>query len=111
VTELILEDCRVDLIRQRVFRGTQSVGLTTMERRLLECLACHVNEIMTRETLLEEVWEYSASARTNTVRTTVNRLRAKIERDASTPVHLQTVRGKGYRLMCDLPEMGRPRVP
>jgi len=97
-----LQDCRVDLTRQRVIRGDVSISLTTMERRLLEYLINHVNEVVTREALLENVWEYSASAQTHTVRTTVNRLRAKIERDPSDPVHLQTIRGTGYQLHCEV---------
>ena len=103
VAELLLQDCRVDLARQRVLRGDVSIGLTTIQPRLLEYLVEYANEVVTRETLLEEVWEYSAAAQTNTVRTTVNRLRAKIERDAAAPVHLQTVRGKGYQLHCEVP--------
>ena len=109
MTDLVLEDCRVDLLRQRVYRGDESVGLTTMERRLLAYLVRHANQVVARETLLEEVWEYSGAARTHTVRTTVNRLRAKIEPEPSTPTHLQTVRGQGYLLRCEVQE-AKPEV-
>jgi len=74
-----------------------------MERRLLEYMARRCNETISREELLSEVWEYAATSNTHTVRTTVNRLRAKIEKDPSNPLILTTVRGKGYQLALDEP--------
>ena len=99
MNELVLDDCHVDLLRQRVTRGEESWPLTTMERRLLAHLGARPNTLVSRDELLQEVWEYGPGVRTHTVRTTVNRLRAKLERDPSSPRHLQTVRGRGYRLI------------
>lgn len=104
MTMLTLDACTVDLSKQRVIRGDDTVGLTTMERRLLTYLLERPDEVVSRSALLEDVWEYGPNVRTHTVRTTVNRLRTKIEHDSSSPTHLLTIRGQGYRLVCPRPE-------
>jgi DNA-binding winged helix-turn-helix (wHTH) protein len=74
------------------------VALTDQEWRLVEHLARHVGQAVSREALLAEVWSYHRDVRTRTVDTTVARLRSKIEEQPSSPVHLVTVYGFGYRL-------------
>jgi two-component system phosphate regulon response regulator OmpR len=60
-------------------------------------LAEHAGETVTRETLAGP----GVAGNERTIDVQVNRLRHKIERDPANPLHLQTVRGLGYRLIID----------
>ena len=71
--------------------------LTPKEFDLLWFLASHPGKVFSRETLMERVWGYQAAYDTGTVTVHVRRLREKIEPDPTTPAHLQTVWGIGYR--------------
>jgi DNA-binding response OmpR family regulator len=75
------------------------VHLTRTEFRLLCELAARPGRVFTREVLLESVWGYDYIADSKLVDVHVYRLRTKIERDASTPTHLVTVRGLGYKVV------------
>lgn len=79
-------------------RGADEVALTAMEFRLLVELSRHLGQMLSRPQLLERVWGYQSSGDDRLVDVTVRRLRVKIERDASQPQLLVTVRGLGYRL-------------
>lgn len=74
------------------------VQLTTTEFRVLEHLAEHLGEVVTREALLEHVWGYDPVGDARLVDVHVSRLRSKIEIDPSKPRHVLTVRGLGYKL-------------
>jgi YD repeat-containing protein len=82
-----------------VLRSGEPVALTTTERRLLEQLADHVGEPVTRETLLAEVWGYDYFGDGRLVDVHMSRLRGKIELDPGNPRHVLTVRGVGYKLV------------
>jgi YD repeat-containing protein len=82
-----------------VLRSGEPVALTTTERRLLEQLADHVGEPVTRETLLAEVWGYDYFGDGRLVDVHMSRLRGKIEPDPGNPRHVLTVRGVGYKLV------------
>jgi two-component system phosphate regulon response regulator OmpR len=73
------------------------IRLTDREREMLRMLAAQPGETVSREALAGT----GAPANERTVDVQVNRLRRKIERDPANPVHLQTVRGIGYRLLAD----------
>ncbi len=72
------------------------VALTVREFDLLAFLVHHPGEVFRREDLLRRVWGYTFGD-TSTVTVHVRRLREKIERDPSAPVHVVTVWGVGYR--------------
>lgn len=93
-----LEDGWVELDAGVVRRGDDAVGLTSIELRLLSFLAGRLGEVVGRDELLQEVWEYRAGVRSRTIDNTVRRIREKIERDPSAPVHLHVVYGRGLRL-------------
>lgn len=95
-----LVDRRVDLVRQVVVLGDgTTVSLTTREAELLAYLAARPDDDVSREELLDQVWSYRASYATRAVDVTMRRLRAKIEPDPQTPVHLISVHGVGYRFV------------
>jgi len=96
---LILEDgVEVDLALLEIRAPAVRARLTTREAELLEYLFERQDRIVTREELLVDVWHYSPRVRTRAVDHTINRLRKKLEQDASVPRHLLTTYGKGYVL-------------
>lgn len=74
-----------------------TLDLTATEFELLYHLASHPNQVFTRSQLLESVWGYHHSGYEHTVNSHINRLRAKIESDATSPQIVQTVWGVGYK--------------
>jgi DNA-binding response OmpR family regulator len=72
--------------------------LTATEFRLLLELARRPGQVFTREVLLERVWGYEYLGDSRLVDIAVQRLRAKVEPDPSSPRLITTVRGVGYRL-------------
>lgn len=95
-----LADRRVDLVRQLVlFPSGRTASLTTREAQLLAHLFERAEQDVTREELLEQVWNYRASYATRAVDVTMRRLRSKVEPDPQSPVHLISVHGVGYRFV------------
>lgn len=70
---------------------------------MLWCLLLHAGTPVDRALLLQQVWGYAAGVDSRTVETTIARIRRKIEPDPAHPVHLLTLRGRGYQL--DLPRL------
>ena len=88
----------VDLDRRHVLRGEVVVELTRLEFDLLAFLVANPNRVVSREELLQSVWDSSAEWQDPaTVTVHVRRLRQKLERDPSEPDHILTVYGVGYR--------------
>lgn len=83
--------------REATVAGT-TVQLTPTESRLLYALAANLGQTVTTETLLARGWAETEDADRTYVWVTMRRLRQKVEVDANHPVHIQTVRGVGYRL-------------
>jgi DNA-binding response OmpR family regulator len=100
VDELELPEGRVDFARCEIqFADGQRVELSEREQQLLRYLACHTGRAVTREELLENVWQIDArGVSTRTVDMLVARLREKLRDDAEEPRVLVTVRGRGYML-------------
>ncbi|HET6377921.1 MAG TPA: response regulator transcription factor [Methylocella sp.] len=86
-----------DLVRGELRQRGEVIRLTEREREMLRLLAENAGETIPRDVLAGP----GAAANERTVDVQVNRLRRKIERDPSNPVHLQTSRGAGYRLLVD----------
>lgn len=72
-------------------------SLTPTETKLLAYLVSLDGAVASQRDLLREVWGYRGGVISRTVKTTMGRLRAKVERDAGNPDHLMTVVGAGYR--------------
>lgn len=96
---LVYEGLRLDLLLGQVHRDGHTEDLSTMEVRLVAWLHGHADGWVTNEELLRHVWGYAPAARSHTVRTTVSRLRAKIEVDPKLPRVLLSETGRGYRLV------------
>lgn len=88
----------LDLSRGCLLRDGRQVHLRPMEFRLLEAMARHPGRAYTRGELLDRVWGPGHEGNPRTVDVHIRWLRAKVERDPDAPLHLVTVRGRGYRL-------------
>lgn len=76
----------------------QDIELTSTEFELLSFLGKHPDQVFSRSQLLDSVWGYHHSGYEHTVNSHINRLRSKLENDATTPKIIQTVWGVGYKL-------------
>jgi two-component system, OmpR family, response regulator MtrA len=81
-----------------VRRDGQELALTRTEFRLLCELAQHAGIVLSREQLLERVWDYDYFGDTRLVDAHIRRLRTKVEQDPSDPKVIVTVRGLGYKI-------------
>lgn len=81
----------------KVYRADTEVTLTAMEYRLLLTLLTNQGTILTRNNLLEHIWDVDGNfVDDNTLSVYIKRLRDKLEEDASHPQIIKTVRGRGY---------------
>ena len=80
-----------------------TIHLTVMEAELLRHLIRNQGKVVSRKSILEEVWGLHEDTDTRAIDNFMVRLRRYIEEDPSSPKHLQTVRGVGYRFV---PEPG-----
>lgn len=88
----------VDTARRRVEKNGEPVVLTSTEYRLMELLFEHRGAILTRETILNHLWDSSDRyVDANTLSVYIRRLREKLEEDPGSPSYIETVRGMGYR--------------
>ncbi len=85
----------LDVQKHQVLVGIREVTLTLKEYDLLELLLRHKNRVLTRETILENVWGYDYTGETRTLDVHVRTLRKKLDVDAD---FIETVRGVGYRI-------------
>ena len=90
-------EVQVDFDRGEVSRDGNSVSLAGKELQLLRYLVDHRHQVVSREELLRNVWEYQPSVTSRTVDVHVAWLRQKLEENAQRPRHFHTVRGVGYR--------------
>lgn len=88
---------RINQVNHQVFFAEQELDLTVTEFELLHHLARHPGQVFSRTQLLESVWGYHHSGYEHTVNSHINRLRAKLESDATSPKIVQTVWGVGYK--------------
>ena len=99
-TTLEYEDLSMDLLRREVRRQGEKIELPAKEYALLEYLMRHPENIVSKTSILEQVYEYSFDPQTNVVDVLVCRLRNKIDRDFQQKL-IHTVRGMGYVLKSD----------
>jgi two-component system, OmpR family, alkaline phosphatase synthesis response regulator PhoP len=90
-------DIEVDLSGQVVRKKGREVGLTAKEFELLKFLIHRPGKVLTRETILKQVWGFNYFGTARTIDNFINRLRQKIEDDIEDPKYILTVRGTGYK--------------
>jgi heavy metal response regulator len=100
VSELSLEDLKIDLLARRVFRGSTEIQLTPKEFSLLEYLLRNKGRVLSRTQIIENVWGYTFDPSTNVIDVHIKSIREKV--DENFPKRLiHTVRGVGYVLKAD----------
>ena len=101
-TKLSVDDLEMDLIEQTAFRGGKKIDLLPRELKLLEYFLRHPGQVVTREMLLKDVWQYDLGMETNVVDTHISSLRRKID-DHGLPSRIANVRRMGYMLRARAP--------
>jgi len=97
---LRLGDLELDRVRRTVRRGSRRIELAPREFRLLEYFMLHAEQVLTRTSLLEKVWDMMFDPGTNVVDAHISNLRKKLE-ESGEPRLIQTVRGVGYLMRVD----------
>lgn len=90
-------DLTIDSEAMTVTRAGEPIALSPTELRLLLELVEHSGQVLSRDRLLERVWDIHHPVESRLVDAAIQRLRARVELDPSRPAHLHTVRGFGYR--------------
>lgn len=97
-TSIDCGDVTIDLLSNRVILRGKSLELTRVEYRLLCLLVRNAGRVVTRDMILNELWDdFGSFVDDNTLSVYVRRLREKVEDKPSQPRHLITARGFGYR--------------
>lgn len=92
-------DLKVDLEKAVVSRDGKELFLSALEYRLFLVFLHHRGMILSRNQLLEEIWDIAGEyVNDNTLTVYIKRLREKIEKDPQNPEIIKTVRGMGYRM-------------
>jgi two-component system response regulator RegX3 len=107
---LEIAELRLDPARRSATLGNEELDLTRKEFELLELLMREAGSVVTRERLIDEVWDVNWFGSTKTLDVHVSTLRRKLGDDPGSPRFIHTVRGVGFR--CSGPEeleTGSPR--
>lgn len=98
-TLINFDKIKIDLLANRVEKEGKDIALTPIEFKIISILASNPNRVMSRNQILEKIWDYSGDyIDDNTLSVHIRRLREKIEEDAANPNYIMTVRGIGYKL-------------
>jgi DNA-binding response OmpR family regulator len=96
-TRIEVGDLNLDPAARKCWRRDREIPLTAREFAVLEYLARHAGDVVTKRALLEHVWDFEFEGDPNIVEVYVSRLRRKIGGTTDTPM-IDTIRGAGYRL-------------
>jgi two-component system, OmpR family, response regulator RegX3 len=96
--ELTVQDLRIDARSRRAWRGQDELELTRKEFDLLMRLARDAGRVVTRESLMSDVWDMNWFGSTKTLDVHIGWLRRKLGDDPANPDYIRTVRGVGFRL-------------
>jgi two-component system response regulator VicR len=91
-------DLLIHTSQAKLFKNKEEVILTALEYRLLLTLVNHEGQILSRNQLLEGIWDLAGDfVNDNTLSVYIKRLREKIETDPQNPKIIKTIRGLGYK--------------
>ena len=99
-TNLInISNIQINTLEGKVFKKGEELTLTALEYRLLLIFANHLGQVLSRNQLLEQIWDVAGDfVNDNTLTVYIKRLREKLEDDPQKPTIIKTVRGLGYRV-------------
>lgn len=90
-------DLKLHLKRKEVHRGRKKIDLRRKEFEILEYLMINQGRVVSKENILEHVWEYGLEAASNTLEVHIKTLRDRVDRPFGNPL-IKTVRGFGYKI-------------
>ncbi|WP_069999133.1 response regulator transcription factor [Cellulosilyticum sp. I15G10I2] len=94
-----LNDVRIHTLDAKVYKKGVEVNLTALEYRLLLTFISHEGQVLTRNQILEGIWDVAGNfVNDNTLTVYIKRLREKLEDDPQNPMIIKTVRGLGYKV-------------
>ncbi|MDF2649843.1 MAG: transcriptional regulator [Paenibacillus sp.] len=94
-----LDPIRINTLEGKVTKNGNEIMLTALEYRLLLIFANHVGQVLSRNQLLEQIWDIAGDfVNDNTLTVYIKRLREKLEDDPQNPTMIKTVRGLGYKV-------------
>jgi DNA-binding response OmpR family regulator len=93
------DNITADFKKMEVKRDGTPVVLTAQEFKTFQFLVQNADRVISRDELLNEVWGYQNYPSTRTVDNHILKLRQKLEKDPSSPVHFRTVHGMGYKFV------------
>ena len=98
-TIILLDEIQVDIEKAIVKKKEKEINLSALEYKLLTLFIDHRGKLLTRDQLLDEIWNIAGDfVNDNTITVYIKRLREKIEDDPTNPKIIKTVRGLGYRM-------------
>ena len=97
-SHLEVGELRLDCGARRAWLGDAELSLTRKEFDLLARLASEPGHVVTRETLMSDVWDENWFGSTKTLDVHIAGLRRKLGEDPSAPRYIETVRGVGFRI-------------
>ncbi|MDQ2624075.1 MAG: response regulator transcription factor [Actinomycetota bacterium] len=95
--ELRAQNIRIDVAAHRAFQEDRELHLTAKEFELLRVLVAAAGNVVSRDSLMREVWGADPNGSTKTLDMHVSWLRRKLGDDANAPRYISTVRGMGFR--------------
>jgi two-component system OmpR family response regulator len=99
-----LNDLQIDTTAYSVMRGSTPIRLSQKEFVLLEYLVQHADQVVTKDMIINHVWDEDAVVLPNTVEVYIGYLRGKIDRPfPDSPPLIHTLRGFGYKLSAQAP--------
>ena len=94
-----IENIRINTLEGKVYKNGDEISLTALEYRLLLIFANHIGQILSRNQLLERIWDVAGDfVNDNTLTVYIKRLREKLEDSPQDPKIIKTVRGLGYKI-------------
>ena len=95
-SRMVVGDLSLDLDSRRVWRGEVEAHLTATEFNLLRVLMANAGRVVTREQILDSVWQYDFNGESSIIESFIRNLRKKV--DFTEPKLIHTVRGVGYSI-------------
>ena len=94
-----VKDIIVDMNKAQVLKKENEVSLTALEYKIVLMLFSNINQIVTREQILEKIWDIAGNfVNDNTLTVYIKRIREKLEEDPASPEIIKTIRGIGYKV-------------
>ena len=94
-----ISNVQINTLEGKVYKNDEEVMLTALEYRLLLIFANHLGQVLSRNQLLEQIWDVAGDfVNDNTLTVYIKRLREKLEDNPQKPTIIKTVRGLGYKV-------------